>query len=229
MKPYFTTLTAAVVLLMASCNNQPKKADDKAAAPATSMAPYKGVIVQSTVKDYDAWYPFFTANDSVRKTYGLTNPGVGRELDNDKKVVIFFMASDIHKAKDFAASPGLKDVMAKAGVVDTPSISFVNVIFDDTSSIPQKERLMVKHHVKDFDAWKKGFDAEGDSVRAAFGVVKRAMTRDVDDPNTVTILFAVTDMAKAKARVESPELKKIMTDAGVDGPPQITWFKWVVM
>jgi hypothetical protein len=43
----------------------------------------------------------------------------------------------------------------------------------------------------------------------------------------VTILFAITDMAKAKARVASPELKKIMADAGLVGPPTLTWFKWV--
>ena len=64
------------------------------------------------------------------------------------------------------------------------------------------------------------------AARSANGIVDRGMARNVDDPNTVTVLFAVTDMAKAKAHVASPELKKIMTDAGVDGPPTITWFKW---
>ena len=66
-------------------------------------------------------------------------------------------------------------------------------------------------------------------MRASYGIVERAMAGNINDPNTVTIVFAVTDMAKAKARVVSPGLKKIMTDFGVDGPPQISWFKWVVM
>jgi hypothetical protein len=43
----------------------------------------------------------------------------------------------------------------------------------------------------------------------------------------VYVLFVVTDVAKAKARVASPELKKLMTDAGVDEPATVTFFKVV--
>ena len=46
------------------------------------------------------------------------------------------------------------------------------------------------------------------------------IARDADDPNMVYIVFAITDMEKAKARMESPELKKLMTDAGVDSEPK---------
>jgi hypothetical protein len=53
------------------------------------------------------------------------------------------------------------------------------------------------------------------------------MARDFYDPNTVYLTFEVSDMAKAKARMASPELKKIMADAGVDSPPTIRWFKVV--
>ena len=35
------------------------------------------------------------------------------------------------------------------------------------------------------------------------------------------------DIAKAKARASSPELKKIMTDAGVDSPPTVRWYKLI--
>jgi hypothetical protein len=57
--------------------------------------------------------------------------------------------------------------------------------------------------------------------------VDRGLGRSIDDPNMVYIIFAITDMAKAKARVGSPELKKLMKDAGVDGPPQIVYYKLV--
>ncbi len=62
--------------------------------------------------------------------------------------------------------------MDKDGVTGTPVISYLNVLFDDTSMIPQHDRLMVTHHVKDFDTWKKAFDAEGDDARATNGLVK---------------------------------------------------------
>jgi len=225
MKQTLNMLIAAIVIIMTSCNNQAKQPDAK---KASSVAPYNAVLVQHTVKDYAAWLPVFTASDSMCKAAGLTQPGVGRGLEDSNLVVVFQTASDMQKARDFNTSPGLKDAMDKAGVNSTPVISYLNVVFDDTSTIPQHERLMVTNHVKDFDIWKKAFDAEGDDARATNGLVLRAMARGIDDPNTVTLLFAITDMAKAKARVTSPELKKIMTDAGVDGPPQFTWFKWVI-
>ena len=136
------------------------------------------------------------------------------------------MIADVQKAKYFTTAPGLADAMKKAGVTGKPTIMFADVIRDDTTTIPQQERVMVTCHVKDFDAWVKAYDAEGLSSRAGFGMVDRGMARNIDDPNTVSLLFAITDMAKAKARITSPELKKIMDDSGVDGPPTITWFKW---
>jgi hypothetical protein len=101
------------------------------------------------------------------------------------------------------------------------------VIRDDNSPIEQKERLIVAHHVKDFDAWLKAFDGEGKEARASYGLLDRGLARGVDDPNMVYVLFAVTDIAKAKARSSSPELKKLMTDAGVDGPPTVSFYKLV--
>jgi hypothetical protein len=227
MKLSSTLFVALVVLIMTSCNNKPKEeAATPAPAKTTSLQPYKARMVQFTVEDYDAWYPAYVAHDSDRKAVGLTESSVGRGLDDDKWVTVFSMASDIQKAKDFDASPGMKAAMEKAGVTG-PTFTYLNVLRDDTSTIPQHERLMVTHHVKDFDTWLKAYDGEGMATRAANGMVDRAMARSIDDPNTVTLLFAITDMTKAKARANSEELKKIMTDAGVDGPPTMTYFKWV--
>ena len=228
MKQISTLVIVALALTFTACNNQPKPA---AEAPAkktvVSLPPYQAMLVQHHVADFDKWVAAFKGSDSVTKTGSITSKAVGRGLDNDKFVLVFATTTDLQKAKDFSNSKALKNAMANSGVTDTPAISFWNVSFDDTSAIPQQERLMVTHHVKDFDTWKKAFDAEGDSVRAANGLVERLLARSADEANTVTILFAVTDMGKAKARVSSPDLQKIMTDAGVDGPPTLTWFKWV--
>jgi hypothetical protein len=228
------TLAVALSLFMVSCNNKTKPVEDKPVAevkdtvkPKPVFTPYKAMIVEHTVKDFDKWADGFNSTDSIRKAGGLTESAVGRGLDNDKWVIVFSVAPDIQKARDFGASPALKDAMKKAGVTGKPTVSYVDVIRDDTTSIPQSERLMVRHHVKDFDTWVKAYDAEGLPTRATYGLVDRGMTRDIDDPNTVTLLFAITDMEKAKARVASPELKKIMTDGGVDGKPEITYFKWL--
>ncbi len=86
---------------------------------------------------------------------------------------------------------------------------------------------MVTHKVKDFDAWLKVYDGEGKATRASQGMVDRVLARGIDDPNIVHIVFAVTDMAKAKAAISSEAKKKLMTSAGVEGPPTIEFYKQV--
>ncbi|RTL58806.1 MAG: hypothetical protein EKK37_10810 [Sphingobacteriales bacterium] len=235
MKQISALLSAAMLVLLVACNNnEPAKEETKTTANTTATAkpteppafqPYTIVTVQHKVKDFDKWLPVYVADDSARKANGLTEIGIGRGLDNNNEIIVAFKADDIQKAKDFTKSPNLKTAMQKAGVTGPPTISYLTVIRDDNSNIEQKDRLMVAHHVKDFDAWLKVYDNEGKATRAANGLIDRGLARGVDDPNTVYVLFAVTDIAKAKARTNSPELKKLMTDAGVDGPPAINFYK----
>ena len=70
--------------------------------------------------------------------------------------------------------------------------------------------------------------AKAPAVRAEHGLIERGIARDFYDPNMIYVMFEISDMEKAKARVASPELKKIMADAGVDTPPTIRWFKVVL-
>lgn len=233
MKKILPIITAAL-LIVTACNNQPKTTGETSVAVPTMparalLSPYTARLIDITVNDFNAWDSMFHSRDSFFMANGLTNPGIGRELDNDKKIVVFSMVTDTQKAQAYDASPGRKDNMARAGITDATTPSYWNVIMDDTSHIPQHERLMVIHHVKDFVAWKKVFDSEGEASRQSNGLYDRLMARGIPDSNNVALIFAITDMARAKARVASPELKKIMTDAGVDSEPQLTWFKWVNM
>ncbi|HYM92682.1 MAG TPA: hypothetical protein VET23_00970, partial [Chitinophagaceae bacterium] len=236
MKKTSSIIAAAAVLFFSACNNSGKekeeaKTKDTIAATKApeqpAATPLTVVVVQHPVKNFDKWKPLFDGHDSVRKAYGLTVLGVGRGLDNPNMVYVMMKANDVQKAKDFAQSPNLKETMQKAGVTAAPTVSYLTVVRSDTTTIPIKERVMVSHHVKDFDAWLKVYDAEGKETRAANGLIDRGLARGVDDPNMVYLLFAVSDRKKAKARFGSPELKKIMTDAGVDSKPDAHFYKVV--
>ena len=72
--------------------------------------------------------------------------------------------------------------------------------------------------VKDWDAWKKEFD-ENKQVRLDAGLIDRLIGHDINDNHQVLIIFAVTDMAKAKAFLQSADLKDKMEKAGVEGKP----------
>ncbi len=200
-----------------------KPAETKVEIPTTM---FTSMVVKHPVKDFNAWKPHFMAHDSVRLAYGLHTIGVGRGIQDTNTVGIVMRVDDIQKAKAFASMPELKAVMDSAGVTGPPTIDYIHVVRNDSSKIEQMDRVMVSHHVKDFGAWLKVFDTEGPATRASFGMIDRALGRGVDDTNMVYMVFAITDMAKAQARSQSEELKKLMEEAGVDSPPNIWAYKF---
>jgi len=193
----------------------------------TAFAPFKIVLIKHTVADYEKWKPAYDAHGSVRKTYGLSDLDLLRGIDNPNEVLVVEKIADVKKAKDFTMLPDLKETMQKAGVTSTPEFFYYDVIRNDDSNIGTKDRVMVTHKVKDFDAWIKVYDGEGKATRASQGMVDRVLARGIDDPNVVHIVFAVTDMAKAKAAITSEAKKKLMTSAGVEGVPIIEFYKQV--
>lgn len=98
--------------------------------------------------------------------------------------------------------------MEKVGVISKPIINFWSIIrFEPANQITSGARVEIVHKVRDFDAWVKVFDREGPATRANQGLQDLALGRGIDDPNLVHIVFGITGMAKAKARMADPELK----------------------
>src|SRR6266581_1753863 len=65
----------------------------------------------------------------MQRAAGLINPRVYHSADSNKsEIVVVFDTEDTKKAKDFAASADLKGAMIKAGVLDTPTIYFLEAI-----------------------------------------------------------------------------------------------------
>jgi hypothetical protein len=83
------------------------------------------LIIRHKVEDYDKWRPMFDAHSLMQKAAGLSNPRVFRSSDDKNEVVILFDTDDTKRAKDFVASPDLKEAMAKAGDADSPTFYFL--------------------------------------------------------------------------------------------------------
>ena len=217
-------MTGLILVLFgfaSSCKPAPQAEETPATIPA---AAYKAWLVQSTVASYPVWKDVYTSRDSVRRSYGMTTQFIARGTEDTNTVLVMNKITDVQKVKEFSASPDLKMAMEKAGVTGAPTISFLDVVRDDTSTIAQNDRVIVAHKVKDYDAWLKVFDGEGMAKRAENGIVDRGLARDIDDPNKVYIVFAITDKAKAMARMQSEELKKLMVDGGVEGEPSFFFY-----
>jgi quinol monooxygenase YgiN len=86
--------------------------------------------------------------------------------------------------------------------------------------------LLIKHRVKDYDAWKKEFDGFADFRRKS-GEKSYEILQPLDDPNNLTLLFEWDDRKNAETFFSSPELKNTMQRAGVAEEPKIQMMREV--
>jgi hypothetical protein len=84
--------------------------------------------------------------------------------------------------------------------------------------------LLVRHKVRDFAKWKRGYSANGSARRKA-GLKQKALMRSIRNPKDVVLLFQAGDLKKAKAFASSRQLRKVMKEAGVVGKPEISILK----
>ena len=78
--------------------------------------------------------------------------------------------------------------------------------------------------VKDFEEWKKGFDA-GKPVRDAGGVTSVRVFRDPEERNTVVVSQSFASLDAARAFAANPALAEAMKNSGVQGTPRIEIFE----
>ena len=224
-----------MAVLLVSCGSEPAKEETKAtdtavaAAPAEvkpAFIPFKVVMVQHKVKNFEKSEAGYFNRDSLRNTFGITHYVIGRDLKDSNTVFVVDKIEDMDKAKSFYALPATKEAMKMAGVGGPPGLTYAEFIRINDNPVQFTEGVAVTHRVKDFGVWLKAYDADA-TGRNANGLIERGIARNLQDSNTVSILFEVSDMTKAKARMASPDLKKIMTDAGVEGPPTVRWYRLI--
>ena len=83
-----------------------------------------------------------------------------------------------------------------------------------------KENLTIHLKVKDFNAWRTSYNGR-EQNRLTAGITNGRVFRNADDQNDVVILQDVTDVAKARAWLDSAEMKTAMEKSGVVGSPSI--------
>ncbi|MFE3870456.1 hypothetical protein ACFX5F_04390 [Flavobacterium sp. ZS1P70] len=233
-KKFKPLLLLVLVASFLSCKNnkaektEPENAMQKGTATTVAVfEPFEVIGIKHKVADYDKWRKEYDSHDSMRMAYGISHYMIGRGIDDSNLIMIIDKINDVPKAKEFSVLPDLKEKMKKAGVIGKPEFTYYDVVRNDDTQIDQKDRLMVTHRVKDFDAWIKVYDTEGTAKRMEEGLIDRGLARSIDDPNMVTIVFAITDMKKAKSSINSEAKKKLMMDAGVEGTPQMFFYKIV--
>ena len=80
--------------------------------------------------------------------------------------------------------------------------------------------LLIRHKVRDFSEWKRGYDAHLPK-RTEAGLTEKHLLQGASDANEVVLLFQATDLSRAKAFAESADLRQTMQNVGVLDKPDI--------
>ena len=227
-------MALSMTLFLFSCNSGDEKKTSettvdttaKAVTPPPAAKPDNVMIIMHKVANFAKWKPEYESHDSVRRSYGLTNYVLGRGVDDTNMVYVVLKMADVNKAKELAGSQAMKDRMKKAGVTGVPTIEYLETVMQDTTTMQQTTRVRITAKVKDWDAWKKEFDSHK-QARVDAGLIDRAIGHSADDNHMVSVVLVVTDMAKAKAFMNSQDLKDRMAKSGVEGPPTIFYYNVV--
>ena len=80
--------------------------------------------------------------------------------------------------------------------------------------------VLIRHKVRDFSEWKRGYDAHLPK-RLEAGLTEKYLLRATQDPNEVVLLFEAQDLNRAKIFAESTDLRETMQKVGVVDKPDI--------
>ncbi len=124
--------------------------------------------------------------------------------------------------KDEAKAPA--EPAAAVEATKTAEATAEAVAKDDTAMPEAGEQapfaVMVQHKVKDFDKWLVKFD-EHLTHRKGAGVLGHHISRNADDENMVSVYFPMATTEKFMEMLKSEDMKKAMTEAGVEGEPVV--------
>ncbi len=84
------------------------------------------IIIRHRVSDFDTWRPIYEDHGSVRRQYQLTDVSLHRDDEDPNMVTAIFKTDDLERAREFLATPDLKETMGRAGVTSEPEIWFTN-------------------------------------------------------------------------------------------------------
>ncbi len=191
--------------------------------PETPAAPRMTLLIKHKVANFNKWLPAYESHDSTRLAHGLHNYVVGRSIKDSNMVLVALHMDDTAKAREFSMMPDLKAAMQKGGVLGAPKFTFAESRWYDSTTNSSTSRVIITQKVKDWDAWKKAFDSHK-QARMDAGLTDRGINQAIDDPHMVSVVLVVNDMKKAEAFMSSKDLKDKMTEAGVEGAPDIFFY-----
>lgn len=184
--------------------------------------PPVAVIVRSIVADFDTWKAEFDAGEKLRRSGSIVGHHINRSHDDPNALAVYMAATDAEALRAFGASQELKNAMARAGVVGTPTMTMVTPTRESVDWERTLPAFLISHTVADFDQWLEGYDAAGD-LRSANGIVGHAANRSLENPSLAIVYHQAESFDTLHAFLENPGLKEAMDNAGVTSEPEVSF------
>jgi len=213
MKSTQKTIKNLVLLIALVCFGISAKATEK------SGTIY--LVISHEVLDFDQWKPGFDNDLSTRKKAGLKDIFVKQDINNPNAITALFEVKNMEKAEAFLANPALKEAMEKAGVSSTPVIVFHKSVAEFAKIKPKALITMISHSVRDFDTWKKEYDAAAE-MRVSAGIQDYLVLRSLADENVVMAMGTASSAEAFGKFMANPKLKEAMEKAGATSKPEVS-------
>jgi hypothetical protein len=84
------------------------------------------LLLQHTVRDYDAWKPVFDEHEDVRAKYGATGHTIYRDADKPNDLTILMQFESRERAEGLMRDPSLAEAMKRGGVVSKPRATWLD-------------------------------------------------------------------------------------------------------
>ena len=187
-----------------------------------SQIPAAAVVVTHEVEDYSAWKVAFDRHAPARRNAGIIAAHVNQDAENPNQVSVYMAGTDAGKLSAFLGNLDLMATMRDAGVKGPPHIVDITPVEDLTVKDRPLAGLIIRHEVRDYATWKRGFDRHAEA-RARAGVIGHAVNRSVRNPNVVVIYLQAESLEALRAFAATPDLKEVMKAAGVLGAPDLSF------
>lgn len=184
--------------------------------------PPAAVIITHDVSDWATWKAAFDRHEGARKAAGFLGHHINRGLEQPNRISVYLAASDLSKARAFAASPDLKSVMQAAGIIGAPTAVWVKPVVEQIVWDREVPGMIVSHTVANFDAWLAGYAAAA-PVQQQGGIIGHAANQSIDEPNLAVVYHQAESHDALKRFLANPGLKEAMQKAGVTSAPQVTF------
>ncbi|MBL7848769.1 MAG: hypothetical protein JNL40_14980 [Cyclobacteriaceae bacterium] len=211
------------ILIFTACGTASTDQKSKSEAfDSVKITPYSGntaVAMTHEVRDFDSWLKaYLRMSDPDSRLSVFSSP------EDPNLITVFELTKSHEEARTLFTSPEFRQTLEEEGVTTAPLLNYFDIKFRMSVPTEKKYRLGVSHEVSDYDHWKKIFDQD-EPVRTKANLELRAISTNADNPNMVNILFATDDIDKAKEVINSEELRKRMTEAGVRTEPVFAVFR----